>query len=117
MGKITENCKCPKLFEELDRQGMTQKEFAMRIGASTGNVSDWVTGKSSPSRRRWKVISEALGKPIEELMGDEKKEPAGEGGLEGELDKKKKELLELLSDMEPDKINAVLTLLKAEAKK
>lgn len=83
MGNISENCKCPKLFEELDRQGMKQNEFAKRIGASTGNVSDWASGKSSPTRRRWMTIAEVLGKPVEELMGT-KKEPAGMGGLKWE---------------------------------
>lgn len=80
MVNISENCKCPKLFEELDRQGMKQNVFAEKIGASTGNVSDWASGKSAPTRRRWAVISEVLGKPADELMGT-KKEPAGQGGL------------------------------------
>lgn len=91
MGNISENCKCPKLFEELDRQGMKQNEFAKRIGASTGNVSDWASGKSSPTRRRWMTIAEVLGKPVDELMGT-KKEPAGMG----ELDKQMQEIVELL---------------------
>ena len=91
MGNISENCKCPKLFEELDRQGMKQNEFAKRIGASTGNVSDWASGKSSPTRRRWMTIAEVLGKPVDELMGT-KKEPAGMGGL----DKQMQEIVELL---------------------
>ena len=80
MVTIPENCKCPKLFEELARQNLSQKDFAEKIGASTGNVSDWANGKSAPSRRRWSVISEVLGKPADELMGT-KKEPAGDGGL------------------------------------
>ena len=38
MGNISEKCKCPKLFEELDRRDMKQNDFAVLIGASTGNV-------------------------------------------------------------------------------
>lgn len=83
MYNISENCKCPKLFEELDRQDMKQNEFAKRIGASTGNVSDWASGKSSPTRRRWPIIAEVLGKSVEELMGT-KKEPAGMDELKWE---------------------------------
>ena len=83
MGNIPEKCKCPKLFEELDKRDMKQNDFATLIGASTGNVSDWASGKSSPSRRRWAKISEVLGIPVEELMGT-KKEPAGEGELKYE---------------------------------
>ena len=66
MENIPKECRCPKLFEEIDRQGMSQKEFAEKIGASTGNVSDWVKGRAAPTRRRWQVISEVLGKPLKE---------------------------------------------------
>lgn len=80
MGNISEKCKCPALFEELDRQGIKQNEFAKAIGASSGNVSDWASGKSSPTRSRWQIISKALGKPIEELQGT-KKEPTAKSEL------------------------------------
>ena len=111
MYNIPENCKCPKLFEELDRQDMKQNEFAKRIGASTGNVSDWASGKSSPTRRRWPIIAEVLGKSVEELMGT-KKEPAGAGGL----DKQMQEIVELLSNATPEQRNAVETLLRSRIK-
>lgn len=111
MGNISENCKCPKLFEELDRQGMKQNEFAKRIGASTGNVSDWASGKSSPTRRRWMTIAEVLGKPVDELMGT-KKEPAEMGGL----DKQMQEIVELLNSATPEQRNAVETLLRSRIK-
>jgi transcriptional regulator with XRE-family HTH domain len=112
MYNISENCKCPKLFEELDRQDMKQNEFAKRIGASTGNVSDWASGKSSPTRRRWPIIAEVLGKSVEELMGT-KKEPAGTGGLNDV----KKQVVELMDDMSQEEIDALFTLLKSKAKK
>jgi transcriptional regulator with XRE-family HTH domain len=112
MYNISENCKCPKLFEELDRQDMKQNEFAKRIGASTGNVSDWASGKSSPTRRRWPIIAEVLGKPVDELMGT-KKEPAGMG----ELDDVKKQVVELMDDMSQEELDALFTLLKSKAKK
>ena len=80
MVSIPKDCKCPELFKELARQNLSQKDFAEKIGASTGNVSDWANGKSAPSRKRWSVISRVLGKPANELMVI-KKEPAGDGGL------------------------------------
>lgn len=112
MGNIPEKCKCPKLFEELDKRDMKQNDFATLIGASTGNVSDWASGKSSPSRRRWAKISEVLGIPVEELMGT-KKEPAGEGELTEDM----KEILEYAQKMGPDERKAFITLLKSNAKK
>lgn len=112
MGNISEKCKCPKLFEELDRRDMKQNDFAVLIGASTGNVSDWASGKSGPSRRRWAKISEVLGMPVEEFIST-KKEPAGEGELTEDM----KEILEYAQKMGPDERKAFITLLKSNAKK
>lgn len=111
MVSIPKNCKCPKLFEELARQNLSQKDFAEKIGASTGNVSDWANGKSSPSRRRWSVISEVLGKPANELMGT-KKEPAGDGGLDEQM----KNIVSLLSAATKEERDAVETLLESKKK-
>lgn len=83
MANIPDECRCPKLFEMLDKLDMSQKDFAEKIGASTGNVSDWLMGRAAPTRRRWRKIAEALNVPVEELMGT-KKEPAGQGELEKE---------------------------------
>lgn len=112
MANIPEECRCPKLFETLDKLDMSQKEFADKIGASTGNVSDWLKGRASPTRRRWAKISEVLGMPVEELMGT-KKEPAGEGELTEDM----KEILEYAQKMGPDERKAFITLLKSNAKK
>lgn len=112
MANIPEECRCPKLFETLDKLDMSQKEFADKIGASTGNVSDWLKGRASPTRRRWAKISEVLGIPVEELMGT-KKEPAGEGELTEDM----KEILEYAQKMGPDERKAFITLLKSNAKK
>ncbi len=112
MANIPEECRCPKLFETLDKLDMSQKEFADKIGASTGNVSDWLKGRASPTRRRWAKISEVLGIPVEELMGT-KKEPAGQGGLTEDM----KEILEYAQKMGPDERKAFITLLKSNSKK
>ena len=112
MANIPEECRCPKLFETLDKLDMSQKEFADKIGASTGNVSDWLKGRASPTRRRWAKISEVLGVPIEELTST-KKEPAGEGELTEDM----KEILEYAQKMGPEERKAFITLLKSNAKK
>lgn len=112
MANIPEECRCPKLFETLDKLDMSQKEFADKIGASTGNVSDWLKGRASPTRRRWAKISEVLGIPVEELMGT-KKEPAGEGELTEDM----KEILEYAQKMGPEERKAFITLLKSNSKK
>lgn len=93
MGKVSEKCKYPKIFEELTAKGMKRSDFAKMIGVSTGNVSDWASGKSSPTNCKWKAISDALGKPIDELF-ETQKEPAGNGGPKDE------EMIKLLAEWE-----------------
>lgn len=111
MVNISENCKCPKLFEELDRQGIKQNVFAEKIGASTGNVSDWASGKSAPTRRRWAIISEVLGKPAEELMGT-KKEPT----LKSELGYEWPDVEEAFKNATPEMREAAKAAARAAAK-
>jgi transcriptional regulator with XRE-family HTH domain len=112
MANIPEECRCPKLFETIDKLDMSQKEFADKIGASTGNVSDWLKGRASPTRRRWAKISEVLGIPVEELMGT-KKEPAGQGGLDEQMQM----IVDLLNGATQEERDAVETLLKSKVKK
>lgn len=112
MANIPEECRCPKLFETIDKLDMSQKEFADKIGASTGNVSDWLKGRASPTRRRWAKISEVLGIPVEELMGT-KKEPAGQGGLDEQMQM----IVDLLNGATQEERDAVETLLKSKIKK
>lgn len=42
-------CKITKLFEIMEQRGIKAKELSEAIGASTGNISDWKSGRSSPS--------------------------------------------------------------------
>lgn len=110
MANIPDECRCPKLFEMLDKLDMSQKDFAEKIGASTGNVSDWLMGRAAPTRRRWRKIAEALNVPVEELMGT-KKEPAGQGELD---DESMVELTELMRKASPEKRKALIELLKSD---
>lgn len=42
-------CKITKLFEIMGERGIKAKELSEAIGVSTGNISDWKSGRSSPS--------------------------------------------------------------------
>ncbi len=44
-----------QLIEEL---GLLKKDFAESIGVSTGNLSDWLSGKTEPSAKPLSRISE-----------------------------------------------------------
>ena len=59
-----------------------------------------------------KKIADYFGITVEELMGTKKKEPAGMG----ELDKQMQEIVALLNSATPEQRNAVETLLRSRAK-
>ncbi len=40
--------KVPIIFETLEIKGISQKQLAEAIQVSTGNISDWKSGKSAP---------------------------------------------------------------------
>lgn len=48
------------LTGELTRRDMTQADFARRVGASSGRVSEWVSGKRAPSPESLDRITDAL---------------------------------------------------------
>ena len=41
--------KIPILFELLKSRGITQKQLSDNTGISTGNISDWKSGKAAPN--------------------------------------------------------------------
>ena len=54
--------------------GYTQKELADMIGATPMTVSNWETGKTTPSARMWKAIADVLGVSTEDIDFAKKKE-------------------------------------------
>lgn len=61
--------KIPRLFEILNERDITQRKLAESIGASTGNISDWKSGKSSPSIDALPKIAEFLNCSVDYLLG------------------------------------------------
>jgi transcriptional regulator with XRE-family HTH domain len=54
----------------LERQKLTQEEFADQIGVSQGVVSHWLSGKKRPSLDNLLSISAITSTPIEKLIAD-----------------------------------------------
>lgn len=52
----------------LDKQGLTQTEFARRIGVSQSVVSDIINGEHSPSLDTLVRISKETGLSLDELV-------------------------------------------------
>lgn len=83
---------------------------AEELGFNKSAVTSWKNG-SLPRVASRKKIADYFGITVEELMGT-KKEPAGMGGL----DKQMQEIVELLNSATPEQRNAVETLLRSRAK-
>lgn len=83
---------------------------AEELGFNKSAVTSWKNG-SLPRVTSRKKIADYFGITVEELMGT-KKEPAGMGGL----DKQMQEIVELLNNATPEQRNAVETLLRSRVK-
>ncbi len=58
------------LREVLKTKGVKQKWLATKLGVSEVTVSNWIKGKSQPSSRNLKKMSEVLAIPLRELMNE-----------------------------------------------
>ena len=56
------------LKEVLKSKGVKQNYLAQRIGVSTVTLSNWVNGKSSPTKKHLEKLSEVLDVPIKDLV-------------------------------------------------
>ena len=95
---------------ECAKKGKSPAVVAEELGFSNSATTCWKNG-SLPRMSSRKKIADYFGITVEELMGT-KKEPAGMGGL----DKQMQEIVELLNNATPEQRNAVETLLRSRAK-
>lgn len=58
-----------RLFNSLERSGMTQKEFADRIGINQGTVSRYLSGDRIPKATLIVSMAKALGVTCDYLCG------------------------------------------------
>lgn len=63
--------KIPNLFHALERKGMNAKMLSEQTNISTGNISDWKSGRCQPSIDSLKIISECLEVSIDYLVGND----------------------------------------------
>lgn len=62
---------CKELREE---RGLTQKEFADKLGLDQSTVSLWENGKTQPRTKLLVKIARILGCTVEELVSDPSQE-------------------------------------------
>lgn len=65
------NSKIPNLFKLMEDRKITKAQLSRETGASSGNVSDWQSGKSLPSSERLAQIADYLGCSVNYLLGKE----------------------------------------------
>lgn len=58
-----------RISELLDEQGKSQKDLATAVGVSTGNVSDWKSGRAKPNSDVLVRIAEYLDVTVDYLLG------------------------------------------------
>lgn len=64
-------CKIPVLFILMEEKKVTQKALADAIGVSQGNISDWKSGRSSPSSDVLAKIAQFFNVPMNYILGND----------------------------------------------
>ena len=57
------------LFQRLSDKGLNAKKLSEATGISTGNISDWKSGRSLPSATKLDVIADYLDCSVDYLLG------------------------------------------------
>ena len=74
-------CKIPNLFKIMEERGITASVLSSELGISTGNISDWKSGRCSPSIDKLKQLSQFFNVSIDYLVYSEDEVPNGESFL------------------------------------
>lgn len=61
--------KIPRLFDVLKERGIKKSVLASATGISTGNISDWETGRSAPTLNKLIVVADYLNCSVDYLLG------------------------------------------------
>ena len=64
-----ENSKIPRLFEMLELRNLKAKDLAVATGISSGSITDWKSGKSTPTGERLAAIANFLNVSADYLLG------------------------------------------------
>ena len=76
--------KVDKIFSLMSERGISAKELSEKTGISSGNISDWKSGRSTPKGETLIKIADYFGVSVDYLLGREssiKKEPDASGEL------------------------------------
>lgn len=68
----------PILFELLEKRHITAYKLSKDIGISQGNISDWKTGRKTPSMKALIALADYFDVSIDYLVGRKEKQPLSE---------------------------------------
>ncbi|MFT3952745.1 MAG: helix-turn-helix transcriptional regulator [Oscillospiraceae bacterium] len=102
--------KIPKLFELMISRGINAKKVSDATGISTGNISDWKSGRSVPSLDKIKQLADYFNVSIDYLLGNEQNEKSP-------LSEEDRELLDVFSQLGKTRRKDYLDLIRGELKK
>ncbi len=59
----------PQLFQLIEYYGLNEKQLSEATGISTGNISDWKSGRSRPTASKMIVLADFFGCSVDFLLG------------------------------------------------
>lgn len=62
-------CKIPKLFELMEERNIKSAKLSADTNISTGNISDWRNGRSSPSSEKLIVLAKYFDVSADYMLG------------------------------------------------
>lgn len=90
--------------------GKSKTAVAKQIGVTSKSVTGWQNG-AIPRNGTLKKLADYFGVTVDDLLAENKKEPAGQGELD---DESTVELTELIRKASPEKRKALIELLKSD---
>lgn len=103
--------KVPILMKILEERGMANK-ISKGTGISSGNISDWKSGKSAPNIEAITKIADYLGCSVDYLLGrtDDPK------GINSNIDPEMAEAIKLFTNLPSDKREELLNFIRTFSK-
>lgn len=89
------------LFFLIENTGTTKSKVSADTGISTGNISDWKSGRSMPSAAKLGILADYFNVSIDYLLGRDDKIPTSELS---ENERKMLGLFRKLSDVQQERI-------------
>lgn len=93
-----------KLFELMKEKNISAKQLSLDTGISTGNISDWKSGRSKPSAAKLQILANYFSVSVDYLIGN--------NTPSANLSPKQQELLDMYNALTPEQQTLAEQLLR-----